>query len=222
MKTKFTFFIILFTFSVWSQKAKEKEEPSIYKVVDSLFREDQIYFSISYNLVQNRPSGFKQYSFSSGLTGGFLRDIPISKNRHWAIALGIGYSYNNIKQFINSADLIENPVVLENIQSTIITHGIDLPLEVRWRNATPTNHKFWRIYGGFKATYLVGAKLKFESSIANETDAVLEDVNRWQYGAYLATGFNTWNFYAYYGFNPIFKEGSQISNLNLGFMFYIL
>ncbi|MEZ4853295.1 porin family protein [Flavobacterium sp.] len=222
MKINCTLLVLFCSLLSWAQKTTDKNEQSVYKVVDSLFREDQFYFSISYNLVQNRPSGFKQYSFSSGLTAGFLRDIPLSKDRKWAIAPGLGYSYNNIKQFINSADVVENPDVIEDIRTKISTHGIDLPFEIRWRNAIPTNHKFWRIYTGFKATYLVDATLKLETTTANETLKVLDNVNRWQYGVYIAAGFNTWNFYAHYGLNPIFKEGNKMTNLNFGFMFYIL
>lgn len=198
-----------------------QEEKSVYKVVDSLFREDQFYVSVSYNLVQNRPSGFKQFGFSQGFTAGFLRDFPISKDRKWALAPGIGYSYNNIKQFVNSDEFFGDGSS-ENIRTTITSHGVDFPLEIRWRNASPTNHKFWRVYAGFKATYVLGANIKVETTSGNEKNSILEDVNRWQYGAYLSFGFNTWNPYVYYGLNPIFNEGSKMSNFNIGFMFYIL
>lgn len=202
--------------------SQEKQEESIYKVTDSLFREDQFYVSISYNLVQNRPNGFKQFSFSPGITAGFLRDFPISKDRKWAVAPGIGYSYNNIKQFVNSDEFFEGATTSENIQTKIISHGIEFPLELRWRNATPTSHKFWRVYAGFSATYVFDATIKVESSSGKEKSKILDDINRWQYGAYLSFGFNTWNPYVYYGLNPIFKDGSKMRNFNLGFMFYIL
>jgi len=42
-------------------------------------------------------------------------------------------------------------------------------------------------------------------------------------------GWNTWNFYAYYGLNPLLKSSAQIDNkaidmntTNFGLMFYIL
>ena len=75
------------------------------KVADSLFREDQFYISVSYNLLQNKPANFSQFSFSSGFTAGFLRDFPISKNRHWSLAPGLGYAYNNLKQNINMCSI---------------------------------------------------------------------------------------------------------------------
>lgn len=218
MKKIFFYLVVVLGFT---QSSFSQEESSTYKVVDSLFREDQFYVSVSYNLVQNRPSGFKQFGFSQGFTAGFFRDFPISKDRKWAFAPGIGYSYNNIKQFVNSDEFFGDGSS-ENIRTTIVSHGVDFPLEIRWRNAEPTNHKFWRVYAGFKATYVLGANIKVETTSGNEKNSILEDVNRWQYGAYLSFGFNTWNPYVYYGLNPIFNEGSKMSNFNIGFMFYIL
>ncbi len=208
-------FFLWIPFFCFSQEIKPIE-------IDSLYREDQFYASLSYNLIQNRPDGFKQFSFSPGITFGFLRDFPISKNRHWAIAPGIGYSYNNIKQFINSEEIVgatENNTS-ENIRTIISSHSIDFPLEIRWRNATPNSHSFWRIYTGFKTSYVFNSKL--ESTTENTKESILDEINRWQYGAYISVGFNTWNPYIYYGINPIFKEGSKMSNFNFGFIFYIL
>jgi hypothetical protein len=192
--------------------------------MDSLYREDQFYASLSYNLIQNRPDGFKQFSFSPGITFGILRDFPISKNRHWAIAPGIGYSYNNIKQFINSEEIVgatEN-TSSENIRTIITTHSMDFPLEIRWRNSTQNSHSFWRIYTGIKTSYVFNSKLKLESTTESTKESISDEINRWQYGAYISVGFNTWNPYIYYGLNPIFKEGSKMSNFNVGFIFYIL
>ncbi len=208
-------FFLWIPFFCFSQGIKPVE-------IDSLYREDQFYASLSYNLIQNRPDGFKQFSFSPGVTFGILRDIPISKNRHWAIAPGIGYSYNNIKQFINSVEIVgatENNTS-ENIRTIISSHSIDFPLEIRWRNATPNSHSFWRIYTGFKTSYVFNSKL--ESTTENTKKSILDEIIRLQYGAYVSVGFNTWNPYIYYGINPIFKEGSKMSNFNVGFIFYIL
>ena len=208
-------FFLWIPFFCFSQEIKPIE-------IDSLYREDQFYASLSYNLIQNRPEGFKQFSFSPGVTFGILRDIPISKNRHWAIAPGIGYSYNNIKQFINSVEIVsatENNTT-ENIRTIISSHSIDFPLEIRWRNATPNSHSFWRIYTGFKTSYVFNSKL--ESTTENTKKSILDEIIRLQYGAYVSVGFNTWNPYIYYGINPIFKEGSKMSNFNVGFIFYIL
>lgn len=213
-------FIVLFPLCLSAQETEEV----VKAPVDSLYREDQFYLSLSYNLVQNSPGIFKQFSFSPAITFGFLRDIPFVKSRRWAIAPGVGYNYNNIKQFINSRDLFQNDptVTPEDIRTRITSHSVELPLEVRWRNSTSESHKFWRIYTGFKARYVLSSKLVLDSSEGRTTEDVKSLINKWQYGTYMTAGYNTWNVYVYYGLNPIFKEGSKLSDFTVGFMFYIL
>lgn len=91
-------FFIFSTLIVFSQEEGKT-------TVDSLYREDQMYATMSLNLVQNRPAGFRQHSLSSGITVGFLRDMPFNKKRTWAIAAGLGYSYNNLKNNIKVKSL---------------------------------------------------------------------------------------------------------------------
>ena len=195
-------------------------------VVDSLFREDQFYVSISYNFLQNKPDNFSQYSFSTGLSAGFLRDFPISDNRHWAIAPGIGYSFNDLKQNIDFSS-ISNGSETEIVKSRIILHYVDFPLELRWRNATPDSHKFWRIYGGFMASYLINGKFKYEGSFGSGTENINDLLNKFQYATYLTFGFNTWNAYIHYGLNPFFDKNkttteNNVTTLKIGLIFYIL
>ena len=195
-------------------------------IVDSLFREDQFYVSISYNFLQNKPDNFSQYSFSTGLSAGFLRDFPISDNRHWAIAPGIGYSFNDLKQNIDFSS-ISNSTDTEIVKSRIILHYVDFPLELRWRNATPDSHKFWRIYGGFMASYLINGKFKYEGSFGSGTENINDLLNKIQYATYLTFGFNTWNAYIHYGLDPFFDKDkttteNNVTTLKIGLMFYIL
>jgi len=209
-------------FSIFFFSAALAQENNSNAVIDSLFREDQFYASVSYKLLQNRPSGFRQYSFSPALTVGFLRDFPISKNRHWSLAPGIGFAYNDAKQFISEQDLIGTGSSTEIIRTRVIFHQLEFPFEVRWRNASPESHKFWRVYGGFKFSYTLHANLIIEDANGKNKSSITDDVNRWQMGVYLAAGYNTWNPYVYYGLDPIFKNGSQLTSFNVGLKFYIL
>lgn len=211
-------FVIVFNFG-FSQTTE--------KVVDSLFREDQIYLSVSYNFLQNKPNNFNQYSFAAGLTGGFFRDFPISKNRHWSIAPGIGYSYNDLKQYIDIS-AATNSADDNNVKSRLTLHYLEIPLEIRWRNASPESHKFWRIHTGFKVSYLLGGTFGYESTeMGNDNFKAKEIANQLQYGVYIAFGFNIWNPYIYYGLNPIFDKNkttleNNVTALNIGLKFYIL
>ena len=219
MRQFVSLFFLHFISFVYSQKETET-------IADSLFREDQFYVSISYNILQKTPDNFNQYSFSTGLSAGFLRDFPISENRHWAIAPGIGYSFNDLKQNIDFSS-ISNGSETEIVKSRILLHYIDLPLEIRWRNATPDSHKFWRIYGGFMASYLLNGKFKYEGSFGSGTENINDLLNKFQYATYLTFGFNTWNAYIHYGLNPFFDKDkttteNNVTTLKIGLMFYIL
>ena len=105
---------------------------------------------------------------------------------------------------------------------------IDIPIELRWRNSTPTSYKFWRVYTGFKFQYLIFDKSRFEGPDFNYTVTNNPNLNKLQYGPYIAVGFNTWNFQAYYGINTLYKnalvnnESIDMKTLNIGLMFYIL
>ena len=218
MRLFFLFSLFISNFSI----AQTETKP----VIDSLFREDQFYISVSYNVLQKTPENFSQYSFSTGLSAGFLRDFPISENRHWAIAPGIGYSFNDLKQNIDFSSISDNTNT-ELVKSRILLHYLDFPLEIRWRNATPDSHKFWRIYGGFMVSYLLNGKFKYEASFGSGTEDINDLLNKFQYATYLTFGFNTWNAYIHYGLNPFFDKNktateNDVTTLKIGLMFYIL
>ena len=223
-------FVALNVFS--QEKLPLVKQDSLFTEIDSLYREDQFYFGITINLLQQKPPGLVQNGLSTSVNVGFLRDMPINKNRTWAIAAGLGLSYNkyhqNMKVTENGGD-INYEIVGGNTYSRNKMEQVffDIPIEIRWRNSTFESHKFWRIYTGFKFRYLVFNKTKY----VGDTDIAItgnDDFNKLQYGPYLSFGYNTWNFHAYYGLNPIFKsakiDGTSVDmqTLNLGLMFYIL
>ena len=227
---KVSFFWILFL----SLCTSYSQEIPNFTEVDSLYREDQFYIGLTYNILANRPNGVSQNSFSSGVHFGVLRDFPINKNRTFAIAPGIGFSFNNYKQNLiiqKNNNLISYAIPSSTInldKNNLALYFIDVPIEIRWRNSTPQSHIFWRVYTGLKFSYLVLNQSKAVTQ--NQTYRVNNnpDFNKFQYGAYIAAGRNTWNFYGYYGFQNIFKNGNvngesiKMNAVNIGLMFYIL
>lgn len=200
------------------------------KKVDTKYREDQFYIGITHALLQDKPPGFSQRSLSLGIQTGFVRDFPINAARTWAIAPGIGYSYLNLHHNLAPTDGLEFPSqILESYdRNTLSLHYLDFPLEIRWRTSTPESHKFWRVYTGFKVSYLVADKAVTSSDLAQFTIKNNADLNQWVYGVYLSAGFNTWNIYMYYGLNSIYKNQvvpqstNKVKAFNAGLMFYIL
>ena len=226
-------FLFLSVFNVFAQ---ESIPPKIIPVVkiDSLYREDQFYFAVTYNTLAEKPTGLTQSKFSSGFSGGFLRDMPINKSRTVAIAAGIGFSYLNNNQNMAITSTAENPnyaIIGSDIKyskNKFSTLTFDVPIEFRWRTSTYESHKFWRIYTGMKLSYVLYDRSVFNSSTAKVVITGNKDFNKFQYGPYVSLGYNTINLYAYYGLNPIFKsakindESVNMKSLNFGIIFYIL
>lgn len=213
----------------------QETPPPNFAAVDSLYREDQFYFGFSYNILQKRPEGLKQNKFSLGLSLGVLRDMPINKRRNISIAAGLGYSLNNFNQNLQIAKIGDSPATYGLLngdsnydKNKIILHYVDLPVEFRWRTSTPASHRFWRIYTGFKVSYLFFDNYKFSGSGGDYSIDGNSDLSKFQYGAYVAGGYNTWNVSIYYGLNPIFESAEldskkiEMQTLNIGLMFYIL
>lgn len=203
--------------------------------IDSLYREDQFYFGFTYNTIQQKPAGLLQKKFSTGLSFGFLRDMPINKDRTIAIGSGLGFSYNNYNQ--NLAITGTNQMPVYNIIDSKTSYNknkftqllVDVPLELRWRTSTYESHKFWRIYGGVKFSYLIYDKSIYNDGDGKTTITGNKDFNKFLYGLYVSSGYNTINVYAYYGLNSIFKKSAEINgeqlaikSLNIGVIFYIL
>lgn len=220
--------IFLISFCVVAQQETAKPQ-----VVDSLYREDQFYLNLSFSNLQKSPAGLKQNKISPMVSFGFLRDMPINKNRTWAFAAGIGYTINIINDNLFLSYNNENIVYQVNSQvsyekNKMTLQYLDLPLEIRWRTSTFDSHEFWRIYTGFKFSYLINSHYNFVGAEGDLNIRGNTDINKLQCGVYTAMGRNTWNLYVYYGLNPIFKSASidqqpiKMTTFNMGLQFYIL
>lgn len=234
MRIIFSCLFLLTFFNSFAQEAVKPEVKPIVKI-DSLYREDQFYFSVTYNMFTDIPINFKQNKFSLGLSTGFLRDMPINKSRTVAIAAGLGLSYQNYNQNLNiSKDGAGTIIYGVNNSSEFVSnryrqYSVDLPIEFRWRNSTYESTKFWRIYGGVKLSYIFSSTSLLDDGENKFNINNNKDINKFQYGPYIAAGYNTWNIYMYYGLNPLFNSATTLSGekinmktLNAGLIFYIL
>lgn len=234
--TKKTVFFVVFLFSCFATLAQENSNlvlPSTTKI-DSLYREDQFYIGVTYNLLKNAPTDFSNDKFSTGFSAGFLRDMPLNKNRNLAIAPGLGLTFNNYSQNIGITTANGVPVYTVLTDATSYSNNkfsqllVDLPLEFRWRGSTFENHNFFRIHGGIKLSYLLYDRSVYRSGSGDSIITGNADFNKLLYGTYVSAGYGGVNLYVYYGLNPIFKTaqiaGTKIDmkSLNIGLIFYIL
>ena len=233
----YCYWLLFLTVNIaFSQEVQEVVTyPAPMIAVDSLYREDQFYLTISYNSLLNTPDGVSQDKFSSGFKAGVLRDFPINKKRNVAIAPGLGLSFNKYFQNLIISKVDGVPVYntpdygVDFKKNKFEQLFVDVPIEFRWRTSVPETHKFWRVYSGLQLSYLVYNKSVYVDDQYHFNVSSNSDFNKFQAGVYLAAGYNTWNFYAYYGLLPIFKSSAKVNGqevglhaLNFGLMFYIL
>lgn len=201
----------------------------------SAYLEDQFYIGLTYNLLLNKPESVTQQNLSYGIQAGFIKDIPLNKERNFGLGIGLGYAvnsyYTNI-QAIQTANGISYRILDDQFsfkRNKIETHLIEMPLEIRWRNSTATEHRFWRIYTGFKLGYIVGSRSKLVTESYKDS-FYNRDTENFRYGLIFNVGYNTFNFHLYYSLNDFFEDNTTLDTgeelaltpMSIGIIFYIL
>lgn len=222
--------------SVAQNGQKKKDGNAIPSVIDSLYREDQFYIALSFNLINNEPRDFSQNGFSGGLHIGFIRDMPINKRRNKAIGLGLGISTNsyNSNLFIgedtsgNSIFSIIDPD-LDYDSNRLNTNLIEMPIQYRWRTSTATRTNFWRIYTGIKLSYIYYYRARFEQPGNTVIQTDIPELNRFRYSATLTLGNGSFNAFVQYNLNTLLNNNAQIDGrainlqpIKFGIEFYLL
>ncbi len=201
--------------------------------VDQKYLEDQFYAGVTYNFILNQPDQVNQRNFSYGLQAGFIKDIPLNKERNIGLGVGLGLGLNTYYTNIRAQKeegVIEYSIIsdLDFKRSKLETHLVEFPIEFRWRNSNPETYSFWRIYTGIKLGYAFDSRSKFV--IDNSKDSFRnDDVQKLQYGLTFNFGYHNFNVHIYYALTPLFEDGILIDDqelgirpLQIGFIFYIL
>ncbi|MHB1105885.1 MAG: porin family protein [Lutibacter sp.] len=221
------FIIVFFLFYAIKPQAQVNND----SIIDLKYLEDQLYLSLTYTILSNKPETISQNGFSGGFSLGFIKDILLNEQRNLGLGIGVGYAYNVYVQNLKVSR--DNQTTLFELAEDYKTNrfgikAIEMPFEFRWRTSTPEKYSFWRIYGGIKFAYLITAKTKFTDSEVVLTTKNIPEFNRIQYGATLAAGYGNWNLYFYYGLSPLFNDalfnGKKIDlkDVNIGLKFYIM
>ena len=207
-------------------------QEQLNNVDSSFYREDQIYLGTSFMLLNSNQEKFRSQGISKHFQLGFIRDIPLISSGKLAIGLGLGYSFqdynSNLVRFnINNGSSIYIVNYTLNQKSKISFNSIEFPISLRWRNSSPNNNQFWRVYSGFKFQRNFLSKLKYRTG---EIKNISDEVNNWNKELYLSFGYNTWNFHFSYGLNQIIQnlqnqysgKSFKVRSLKIGLIFYIL
>ena len=220
-------FAILFLLVVLQSNAQVASD----SISNTRYFEDQFYVGLSYNFILNHPEGSNQRNLSYGLQAGIIKDIPLNRAGTKAIGIGAGLAlnsyYSNLVADI-SGDDISYSINDDITRSKLETHLVEFPLEFRWRNSNAEDYKFWRVYGGIKAAYVLGARSKYDLDDISE-GFKNTDLTKFQYGLTLSFGYNTFNFHAYYALTELFDGNASVNGevlqyrpLRIGLIFYIL
>src|SRR5690606_32479914 len=157
---------------------------------DGRYLEDQFYVGFTYNFLMNLPDGVDQRNLSYGLQAGFVKDIPLNWERTLGLGVGVGYGinsyYTNLRAVENGAQL--DYIILDSDtrykRNKVETHVLEVPFQLRWRNSTPEEYKFWRIYAGMRFGYVFANQSKYVSS-TERSSFRNGDVREFQYGVAL-------------------------------------
>jgi hypothetical protein len=195
------------------------------------YAEDQLYFLITYNQLYNQPSQVSGSGFSYGLSAGYIKDIPLTKQGDFAVGLGIGYNYDSFNHGLKVTE-VDGEVTFEvdnDLQTNrLLLHNLEFPLEIRWRDSDATKYSFWRIYAGIKASYNLSNTFRFNDGTQSRSFDNVSRFNDWQYGLTLSVGYNALTAHLYYGLTPILQNSSlgttEISTkiIRIGLIFYLL
>ena len=76
-------------FLLWTASNLYAQSDNDSIAINPKYLEDQIYFGLTYNIFSNTPTDFFEDGFAYGVALGFIKDIPMNKQRN--IGLGIGF-----------------------------------------------------------------------------------------------------------------------------------
>lgn len=219
--------LFFFFFGVVKSQAQDNTD----SIIDLKYLEDQLYLSLTYTILENKPDLIFQNGFSGGFSLGFIKDIPLNERRNVGFGIGIGYAYNAYVQNLKISNVNQTTIfeLAEDYKTNRLgISSIEWPLEFRWRTSTPEKYTFWRVYAGIKFAYIITSKAKFTNAVVALTTKNIAEINNIQYGATFAAGYGNWNLYLYYGLSPLFKDaifnGQKIDlkDIKIGLKFYIM
>ncbi len=204
--------------------------------LDERYLEDQFYAGLSFNLLSNLPKGVSQSGFSGGMHFGWIKDIPLTTQRNFALGIGLGWSMDSYRSNLLITQDEKGNGIYQILDSDnydydlnrFMGYLVEMPLQFRWRTSTASSYKFWRIYAGLRIGYMYYFRSKFKQAGQTISLTDVEGLNRWRYGATFTFGYNTFNFTVYYSLNPFFDaqtiDGQDVgmSTFKVGITFFIL
>ncbi len=196
--------------------------------IGDTYWEDQLYISLSYDILRDQPKETPDSGFSYSFSLGYIKDIPLNTDGTLAIGFGAGYGFNS---FNHGLEIIDTNTIqiANNISSNkIYMHNLEFPVQIRWRTSNAIKYSFWRVYGGFKFDYNFSNTFSFTKNNQILEFNNINIFNNFQSGIELSAGYGAFNLYIYYGLSSIYKNAvinnSEVNSkvVKFGLIFYLL
>lgn len=200
------------------------------------YLDDQLYVALSYNVLTSMPSGMKTYSFPNTMSLGYVRDIPLNKRRNIGLGAGVGFSFHSYYTNLSmtkDAQGVPHIALMESDQyksNRFSMQTLDIPLQIRFRGSSAEKYRFWRVYAGATASWVIRSYSTLNDGNLKARYYNLPYLNKWLFTANLHVGYGKFTLKADYTINSLFQSSrvgeiaglDDVRSLNVGLLVYLL
>lgn len=177
-------------------------------------RGENLHFTLGHNTLLNAPDQLVNNWRSMQWQLQILNETFFGRKSHWSFGYGLGFTgafwHTNldVQTFpgnrVNEFSFLPTDSTYKS--NRLSGQYIDVPLEIRYRSASNNKGQYYRFYfGGFIGTR-VASFSHFRSEGYSVKQSDIAEMNRWQYGVFLRTGWYVYNLYVQYNLNPVFNN----------------
>ncbi len=188
---------------------------------------DRIVFNFSFdNWFHGEPGGFKTKWFSFGWGLQFMYDWPINGSAV-SVAIGGGFSFSYVFHNATLTDTggytyfdVEEDFGQEVKRSRLTLGYFEIPFELRFRTKPTRKNDQFKFAAGFKFGVRLGATAKQKREVNGTggtkkfTEKGFGDISQIRYGPTFRFGFSSYNIFAFYDMNSLFKKDRGPSTFN--------
>lgn len=200
------------------------------------YLDDQLFVALTYNVLTSMPSDMKTYSFSNTLSLGYIRDIPLNRRRNIGLGAGLGFSFHNYySNLAMTKDAAGSPHIAlmdsEDYKSNRFSmQTLDIPFQIRFRGSTAEKYKFWRVYTGVTASWVIKDYSTCNDGNLKARYYNLPYLQTWLFTANLQVGYGKFTLKADYTLNSMFRSSrvgeiaglDDTRSLSIGLLVYLL
>ena len=172
----------------------------------------EVKFGSAHLLPNNNSIQSNKFSFNLGLQ--YFYEINLNPQKRFALAIGIGYNFQQLKLngvFLDSPEniFIPSDQILELSNTRLNIHEVNIPIEFRVKLKSEL-----KFYFGYNFTFPVTNTLKYKQEGKEKKEKNLSPLEVFQHGLSLRIGFKDVFLFARYNLsNTFLSSNTQRDNL---------